>query len=60
MVAEPENASDQVRFAPRERQRHWRMSDEILGYSSFCLFGFWLLLLLFSYHKIVSQHRPDN
>lgn len=26
----------------------------------FCLFGFWMLLLLFSYLKIVSRPNPDN
>lgn len=57
-----ESGSDQVRFAPG-RQSHPSISREVPGYGSFCLFGFWLLLLLLlllSYLNIVSRPRTDN
>lgn len=60
MVGGPESGSDQVRFAPG-RQSYPSISREFPGYGSFLLFGFWLLLLLlFSYLKIVCRPRPDN
>lgn len=62
MVGGPESGSDQVRFAPPGDRATPASLARFLAMVLFCLFGFWLLLLLlvFSYLKIVSRPRPDN
>lgn len=59
MVGGSKSGSGQVRFVPG-RQSNATISLEVPGYGSFCLFGFWMLLLLFSNLKIISRPNPDN